>query len=120
MMKKNIVMVLILVAVLLSASCSTSSPTVSQPTADPALQAKRLALIQEGIDRGIFYKFNENSVWVKPLFMTLSFDDKQTFVGLVYAYCNGNNPKLDRVFVYDYSTNKIIGSFDIAGGLSLH
>ena len=59
-------------------------------------------------------------VWVTPLFNSLNFDDKATFINVVYAYYISENPKSDIVTLYDSQTGKEIGTYaSVYGGLKL-
>jgi len=81
-------------------------------------QRQRRALIDKLISRGIFQKVERPGevphVWVTPLFMALNFDDKQSFISVVYAYYGD-----DLVSLRDSKTGGRIGTFSPSTGLSL-
>ena len=88
-------------------------------------QEDRWTLINQLIDKGIFYKIEKRArfphLYVKSLFYTLDFDDKQNFVSVVYAYYSTKDPKANMVVLYDSRTNKKIGVFSIVDrGLKLY
>ncbi len=92
------------------------SPTVDK---SPAMQEGRSKLLQKLINAGVFMKTGVPGslprVWVARGFYGLTFDQKQSFVGVVYAYYLDGSDKYDSVRVYDGYTNKEIGSMTTAG-----
>lgn len=50
-----------------------------------------------------------------PTWDSLSYNEKQTFCGVVLAWYMAQNPKLDILVLKDYRTAKRIGSFDRSG-----
>ncbi len=88
------------------------------------MEADRKQLIEQLIQQGIFTKANVPGklprVYVGAAFHTLTFDKKQLFVGVVYAYFYRCQTKscIDSpdgmVVVYDGRTNKKIGRFSIS------
>ena len=95
------------------------------PTVDksPAAQQKRAELIKRLIAERVFYKVDQPAkaprVHVAPLFFTLDFDTKQSFISVVYAYHYDGADKFDFVWVLNGQTNKPIGTFNLASGLQL-
>jgi len=88
------------------------------------MQAKRLAFIDRLTKQGVFHKLERPArlchLHVGPRFDALSFDDKQGFVNVVYAYCVTERPQEKIVVLKDYRTNKEIGTYsEAAGGLRL-
>lgn len=92
-----------------------------RPTVDksPSMQEGRSKLIQELITAGVFMKTgmpgSRPRVWVDRRFYLLTFDEKQQFVSVVYAYYLDGSDKYRSVGVYDGYTNKEIGSMTTAG-----
>ena len=90
-------------------------------------QAGRKALIAKLIREGVFQKVevpgNLPRLWVRPGFHALDFDQKKTFVAVVYAYYFAGSKMTDSVLIYDSLTGKEIGIFNphlySNGGLKL-
>jgi hypothetical protein len=127
-MKRILVISAILAAMLLTgcgAPAATPGPTPTPKVdASPEMQEKRLALIEDCISKGIFYKVEKPAtyphVWVTPLFHSLNFDDKQAFISVVFAYYISKDPACDMVVLYDSKTGKEVGVFaEVYGGLKL-
>jgi len=102
----------------------TAPAPVTTPQVDQELQQKRYDLIQDLIAQGIFSKVEVPGslphVWVTPMFHALNFDDKEAFIGVVFAYYIAVNPEYDIVALYDNKTGKEIGVFaEVYGGLKL-
>lgn len=83
-------------------------------------QVKRLALIEDFINARIFHKVEapgrHPALWVDTRFRLLSFDEKQEFVGAVYAYYNntdvlngGTDERIVRIL--DKYSGKEVGIF---------
>ena len=89
----------------------------------PAVQAKRLALIQQVMATGIFTKVDASKyaahAWVGPAFYAIDFDTKRTFVALVYAYYFDGSHAGDLVILKDSMTGKKVGTFTAISGLEL-
>lgn len=104
---------------------TSPEPRQSQPAIDKsaAIQAKRKALLQKLVDLRIFTKIdmpgNLPRVHVGPAFYALDFDQKQSFVSVVYAYHFDGTNKFDLVRIFDGRTNKPIGTFSASRGLNL-
>ncbi len=103
-------------------STHTQAPVVpSRPAVDKSsvAQAKREQLIQKLIVNRIFLKTgvpgNLPRVWVGAPFYALEFDQKQAFVGVIYAYYFDGFRRDDVVRVFDGYTNKSIGQFTLSG-----
>ncbi len=97
----------------------------SVTSAFAGMQDDRLALINDLMNKGIFYKISKRSkfphLYVKPRFYSLNFDDKQSFVSVVYAYYLTKDPKATMVVLFDSRTNKKIGVFSkVDRGLKLY
>ena len=90
----------------------------------PEEQQKRRALLETLASKGIFIKaelqHNLPRIWVGPAFHDLEFDQKQTYVNVVYAYYLDGSDEHASVRVFDGSTNKEIGDFTLAAGLKLY
>jgi hypothetical protein len=92
--------------------------------ASPELQQKRLSLISDLIDEGIIDKVEKPGtyaqVWVTPLFNALKFDQKQSFINVIYAYYISENPESDAVLLYDSQSGKEVGTYSaVYGGLKM-
>jgi hypothetical protein len=87
------------------------------------MQASRKKLMQEMIkERHFFTKIIRNGntmprVWATPTFLSLTFDQKQSFLGVIYAYYLTGTVD-DSVAIIDTITGKEIGRFS-ANGLRL-
>lgn len=103
----------------------TPPPPPPKPTIDksPEMQAKRLALIQELVDKGVFYKVEKPGsvphVYVTAVFRAIPFDAKQNFVGTVYGYYFDGSNFMDNVVLRDALSGKQVGSFSKDSGLEL-
>ena len=104
------------------------SPTAPAPAAtvdkSAAMQAKRRELIDKLIKQGVFQKVEVPGslprIWVRPVFYTLDFDTKESFVSVVYAfYFDGSNAS-DMVRIFDSRSGKQVGRYSaLIGGLKL-
>jgi len=100
------------------------TPQPSRPPLDksPQMQQKRQDIIQRLLNERIFIKVETPGtlprVSVGPRFYNLDFDDKQTFVSVVYAY-HFTSQDDGMVRLMDGRTNKSIGSFTRDFGLKL-
>ncbi len=89
------------------------------------MQADRKKFIEGLIQRGVWGKVTSSpgglpKIWVRPGFYALDFDDKQVFVGVVYAYYFDGKDPLDSVRLIDNNTGKEVGSYNpTLGGLKL-
>lgn len=88
----------------------------------PEMQVKRRALIQKLIKEDIFQKVEVPGslprVWVRPRFYSANFDEKQSFLGVVYAYHFDRREIGNVVRIFDSLSGKEIGNFT-STGLSL-
>lgn len=89
-----------------------------------SLQAKRWAMMEKLIREGVFQKIEIPGmyahVWVQPGFYGLTFDQKSSFIGVVYAYYYTNNDAMDIVILKDGLTGKRIGNYMAPLGLDLN
>jgi len=97
---------------------------LSTSVALAGVQEDRLAYINKLTKQGYFQKVEVPGelphVWVTPRFYGLSFDDKQAFISVVYAYYIGRNKKSNIVVLRDSRTNEKVGIFSKEhGGLRL-
>ena len=98
---------------------------VEAPSIDrsPEKQAAREKLIGELQARGIFANAEcrgmAADVWVRPAFTALDFEDKQSFVSVVYAWCHENTELGRFVRVRDVRTNNELGMYTADFGLKL-
>lgn len=109
-----------------STTTSSSAPkTASSPTIDksPEMQAGREELIQDLQRRNVFGEIECRSAGataiVDSVFYSLDFEDKQKFVGVVYAFCFDGTRKYVGVTLRDIRTNKEVGTFSRELGLEL-
>lgn len=108
-----------------SASSAPSTTTKATPTIDksPKMQADRLKLIERFQREGIFGDIRARSsgatIMVMPAFYSLDFEDKQSFVSVIYAYHFDGSDKYTPITLRDSRTNKDVGSFSSALGLDL-
>jgi len=98
----------------------TNAPAANTSKPDPK-QAERLALIRKS---GLFSKLGPvedfPSVTVSDLFSQLTFDDKQTFLNVVWAYYKTERSTVQSITLKDRYTNKTIGEYgEIYGGLKM-
>jgi len=89
------------------------------------MQNKRKGFIQKLINNGVFEKVEVPGslphLWVKPAFYGLSFDDKSTFVNVVYAYYTTMNSSYNLVVLYDSRSGKKVGVYgETYGGLKMN
>jgi hypothetical protein len=89
------------------------------------MQEKRKGFIQKLIKNGIFQKVETPGslphLWVKPAFYALSYDDKSSFVSVVYAYYVTIDKSYNLVILYDHRSGKKIGVYgEKYGGLKLY
>ena len=90
----------------------------------PQMQKQRKAFIDKLIRKGIFKKIevpgNLPRLWVKPLFYALDYDDKETFVSVVYAYYFDGTNYTDTVRIIDSSSGKQVGTYStVDSGLKM-
>lgn len=83
------------------------------------MQADRKAFIEKAIANGAFQKIEIPGslprLWVKPGFYTLDFDDKASFVSVVYAYYFDGSNSRDVVRIFDSKSGKSIGAYSDLG-----
>ena len=84
----------------------------------PEQRRKQREVIDQLIANGIVYKIEAKQlavhVWVTPLFLRLSVDQKQQFLAVVLAYYGD-----DMITLKDSQTGNRIGSFSRETGLSM-
>jgi hypothetical protein len=87
------------------------------------LQTRRAEFIEKLVEAKVFQKAEVTGtfprLWVEPRFYTLDFDKKQKCVGVVHAFHAKGNAIKDMVIVYDASSKRRIGTFDVLYGLRL-
>lgn len=97
-------------------------------SASDDLQQQRRELIGKLQDRGIIQKIEtpgtDPRVYVLPGFFSLTFDYKQRFINVCYAYAyklpKGDVGGFDEpMWIYDAMTNKKVGAFRPSTGLDL-
>lgn len=90
-----------------------------------AMQADRKKLIEKLIGEGVFQKVETPGtlprLWVRPRFYAAEFDQKQSFVSVVYAYYFDGSNETDSVRIFDSRSGKEVGSYSaVQGGLKLN
>jgi thioredoxin-related protein len=126
-MKRLLLFILIIVSLFISACSTQTTAPAPTPTstidASAEMQAKRYDFIQDLIAQGILLKVEKPSTlphaWVTPLFYSLNFDDKQSFISVVWTYYFVKDSKATTVILYDSKTGKQIGTFNEYKGLEL-
>lgn len=88
------------------------------------IQAERLALINKLTAAGVFYKLEKPAslchLWTGPRFAALPFDQNESFVNVVYAYCVTGDPAAKIIILKDHLTGNRIGEYSAySGGLRL-
>lgn len=98
-------------------------PDVATIDKSPEKQEARHQLLEKLIKRGVFTKIEQPAdlphAYVGPAFYTLTIDDKQSFVSVVYAYYFDGSDPVEHVRIFDGYSGKQIGDFDKTG-LSLY
>lgn len=84
--------------------------------ADDGKQGQRREFLQGAIAKGIFTKiekpFSRPYVWVDAIFMMLSYDQKSTFISVVYAYYFDGSSVSDSVILKNHFTGKEVGTYN--------
>jgi len=106
-----------------SAPASVWAP-VATIDKSPAMQADRKKLIEKLIEQGVFQKIEVPGflpqLWVRPGFYIADFDQRESFVSVVYAYYFDGSDPTDSVKLFDSQSGKEVGSYSIvAGGLKM-
>lgn len=108
-----------------TASSPKSSSSPSKPAIDksPEKEKEREKLINDLQQRGVLGKVecrgSGATAIVGRSFYPLDFDTKQSFVGVVYAYCFDGTKDYVSIQLRDISTNKKVGEFSKEFGLKL-
>jgi hypothetical protein len=106
-------------------SAKPASPADQSQNIDksPAMQESRQKLIVKLHVMGVFKKVDCRNraadVWVGSAFDALSFDDKQSFVSVFYAWCHDRMELGTFVKVRSFTTNKELGVYTADRGLRL-
>jgi len=104
---------------------ASASHTLLQSSADEeAKQPTRWELIQKLIRAGVFIKVEQPAefphVYVGATFYNLTFDEKEQFINVIWAYYKTKNPAADLVVLKDGYTGKEIGKYaEVYGGLKM-
>ena len=103
-----------------------TKPEPKKPTVDKSekMQKGRQELLGKLMGEKVFTKYEAGTTgtaraYVAPRFYTLDFDQKQNFVGVVFAYYFDGAGNFDMVRLIDSRTNKTVGSFTQETGLKL-
>jgi len=90
----------------------------------PAMQAKRLQLIEQMRQNNIIQKIDIPGtiphVWVTPVFYALNYDEKNTFIGVIAAYYSAINSSSVALTLYDSRSGKKVGYFSSELGLRMY
>lgn len=82
-------------------------------------QPGREKLIEKLIQRGIFQKLDRTGgyphLWLSPAFYLLDYDQKQSFVGVVWSYCLVATGNATTLFLNDAKTGKRMGTYSELG-----
>lgn len=103
-----------------TATMAAAKPT-PKPTIDKSekMQKQRQAFIEKLIGRRVLTKVDTPGslprAHVGPVFYTLDFDTKQSFINVVYAYYFDGSDDYDILRVMDGRTNKAVGTFTTSG-----
>jgi len=114
-----------LVLTFLSANADALTSTATAPTStvqhgDPEIQQKRLAFIKNAIALGLIKGIDGNGpvtrVRVGPKFRSLSSEEKEDILNIVWAYYKTEDPHKNVVLVIDQKSGKEIGEYSLATG----
>jgi len=114
-----------LVLTFFSANAETPTPTATAPAStahhgDPDIQQKRLAFMKNAIAlefiKGIDDKSPITRVRVGPRFISLSAEEKEDILNVVWAYYKTEDPQKNLVLVIDQKSGKEIGEYSPANG----
>ncbi len=112
-----------LILVLLSANAEAQTPTATVPTStehrgDPEIQQKRLAFMKNAIALGLITDIEDNSPVTRVLagqrFISLSSEEKEDILNVVWAYYKTEDPQKNVVLVIDQKSGKEIGEYSPA------
>src|SRR5512144_3314209 len=82
-----------------------SAPTPTAHRGDPELQKKRLAFIENAIGLGLISRIEDDSPVTRVLagqkFISLSFEEKEEILNVVWAYYKTEDPLKNVVLVID-------------------
>ncbi len=114
-----------LILVFFSANAEALTTTATAPTStanhgDPKIQQKRLAFMKNAIALGIITRIEDNSpitrVLAGPKFISLSSEEKEDILNVVWAYYKTEDPQKNVVLVIDQNSGKEIGEYSPANG----
>ena len=118
-----------LILVYFAAAAEALPPSASAPTSkthhgDPELQKKRLVFVKNVIELGLISKIEDDSpitrVLVGKKFISLSFEEKEDILNVVWAYYKTQDPQKNVVLVIDQKSGKKLGEYSLAyGGLKM-
>lgn len=109
----------------LAAAESQRAADAEARKAEAQMQTDREAALQEMTLLGLIAKHERKAsnlaqVWVPARFYTLTFDQKQTIVSVIFAYYFDGKGGMQRVEVVDNMDGKVIGRFSVQdGGLKI-
>ena len=106
-----------------NAEALTSTATATTSTSrrgDPEIQQKRLAFMKNAIALGLIRDIDDNRpitrVRVGPNFISLSSEEKEDILNVVWAYYKTADPQKNVVLVIDHKSGKEIGEYSPANG----
>jgi len=119
-----------LVLILSALFSNDTDSTLEEPTVlknlktDAETQKERTDLMQDMFNKDLFKKIEKNGTYphvhVGDTFYNLSFDQKQQFISVVFAYFYSQSKESDAVFINDYRNGKRVGMYSVKiGGLKL-
>ncbi len=114
-----------LILVFFSANAEALTPAAAAPAntahhGDPKIQQKRLAFIKNAIALGLISKIEVSRpitrVLVGKKFISLSFEEKEDILNIVWAYYKTEDPQMNVVLVIDQRSGKKLGEYSLANG----
>ena len=114
-----------LVLTFLSANAEALTSTATAPKStghqsDPEIQQKRLAFMKNAIALGLIKSIDDSSpitrVRVGPKFISLSAEEKEDIINVVWAYYKIEDAQKNVVRVIDQKSGKEIGEYSPANG----
>jgi hypothetical protein len=104
-------------------NAATKAPAIPKIDKSEQKQADRLRLIKRFQSEDIFGDITARSsgmtVIAKPRFYSLGFEDKQSFVSVLYAYYFDGSKPYVTIALHDSRSNKKVGTFTQELGLEL-
>ena len=97
---------------------SASTPTTHR--GEPTIQEKRLAVIKNAVEVGFITKIDDKGPLTRVLagqnFFSLSFQEKEDLLNVVWAYYKTHDPEKNVVLLIDQRSGKTLGEYSLANG----